>query len=82
MPLPDDIDVTTPKYLRDKYAIVGVGETPYTRGSGKTTRAMGTFALRAAIADAAGAAGAAAAGLQGRAGGDAGLLHASPCRRR
>ncbi len=33
----------TPKYLRDKYAIVGVGETTYTRGSGKTTRALGTL---------------------------------------
>ncbi len=52
MPLPADTDATTPKYLRDKYAIVGVGETPYTRGSGKTTRAMGSFAVRAAMADA------------------------------
>ena len=52
MPLPADTDATIPKYLRDKYAIVGVGETPYTRGSGKTTRAMGTFAVRAAMADA------------------------------
>ena len=52
MPLPADTDVTTPKYLRDKYAIVGVGETTYTRGSGKTTRALGTWALRNAIADA------------------------------
>jgi hypothetical protein len=38
MPLPADTDATTPKYLRDKYAIVGVGETTYTRGSGKTAR--------------------------------------------
>ena len=52
MPLPADTDATTPKYLRDKYAIVGVGETTYTRGSGKTTRAMGTFAVRAAMLDA------------------------------
>src|ERR1700722_8760245 len=52
MPLPADTDATTPKYLRDKYAIVGVGETTYTRGSGKTTRAMGTFAVRAAMQDA------------------------------
>ena len=52
MPLPADTDASTPKHLRDKYAIVGVGETPYTRGSGKTTRAMGTFAVRAAMADA------------------------------
>jgi hypothetical protein len=52
MPLPADTDVSTPKYLRDKYAIVGVGETTYTRGSGKTTRALGTWALRNAADDA------------------------------
>jgi acetyl-CoA acetyltransferase len=47
-----EIDATSPKYLRDKYAIVGVGETPYLRGSGVTTRALGTRAVRNAIADA------------------------------
>src|SRR3954452_22550132 len=53
MPLPrQEVDTTTPKYLRDKYAIVGVGETTYTRGSDKTTRALGTWALRNAAADA------------------------------
>jgi acetyl-CoA acetyltransferase len=52
MPMPADTDATTPKFLRDKYAIVGVGETTYTRGSGRTTRAMGTFAVRAAMQDA------------------------------
>src|SRR3954470_7739333 len=52
MPLPADTDVSTPKYLRDKYAIVGVGETTYTRGSNMTTRALGTWALRNAAADA------------------------------
>src|ERR1700742_2395293 len=52
MPLPADTDVTTPKHLRDKYAIVGVGETTYTRGSGVTTRALGTWAVRNAIEDA------------------------------
>ncbi len=52
MPMPADTDVSTPGYLRDKYAIVGVGETTYVRGSGKTTRALGTWALRNAIADA------------------------------
>ena len=41
-----------PKYLRDKYAIVGVGETTYTRGSGRTTRALGTWAVRNAMLDA------------------------------
>jgi acetyl-CoA acetyltransferase len=49
---PEDIDATTPRFLRDKYAIVGVGETGYMRGSGVTTRALGTRAVRNAIADA------------------------------
>src|SRR4030081_2480691 len=52
MPLPADTDVSSPKHLRDKYAIVGVGETTYTRGSGKTTRGLGTWAVRNAILDA------------------------------
>src|ERR1044072_3538829 len=52
MPLPADTDVSSPKHLRDKYAIVGVGETTYTRGSNKTTRALGTWAVRNAILDA------------------------------
>ncbi len=52
MPLAADTDATTPKYLRDKYAIVGVGETTYTRGSGMTTRALGTWAVRNAMRDA------------------------------
>ncbi len=38
--------------LKDKYCIVGVGETPYTRNSGRTTRAMGVEAMRNAMADA------------------------------
>ena len=46
------VDVTTTRNLRDRYAIVGVGETPYTRGSGRTTRALGTEAIRNALADA------------------------------
>src|SRR3954452_6918042 len=50
MPLPrQDVDGTTPKYLRDKYAVVGIGETTYTRGSGITTRALGSWAGRNAI---------------------------------
>ncbi|MGH7041662.1 MAG: thiolase C-terminal domain-containing protein [Acetobacteraceae bacterium] len=52
MPLPADTDATTPRYLRDKYAIVGVGETTYTRGSGMSTRALGTWAVRNAMQDA------------------------------
>ena len=45
-------DPTTPRGLRDRYAIVGVGETTYTRGSGKTTRALATWAIRNAMQDA------------------------------
>ena len=52
MPLPSNIDTTSPKYLRDKYAIVGVGETTYMRGSAQTTRALATWAVRNAIEDA------------------------------
>jgi acetyl-CoA acetyltransferase len=52
MPMPNETDTTSPKYLRDKYAIVGVGETTYMRGSGITTRALGTWAVRNAIEDA------------------------------
>jgi len=53
MPLPNaDTDATTPKFLRDKYSIVGVGETTYTRGSGRSTRALGTWAIRNAMIDA------------------------------
>jgi acetyl-CoA acetyltransferase len=47
-----DADASTPRHLRDRYAIVGVGETTYTRGSGRTTRALGTWAIRNAMADA------------------------------
>ncbi|MBI2493942.1 MAG: hypothetical protein HYV94_17835 [Candidatus Rokubacteria bacterium] len=38
--------------LRDKYCIVGVGETEYSRASNRTTRAMAVEAVRAAILDA------------------------------
>lgn len=47
-----EIDASSSKFLRGKYAIVGVGETGYVRGSGVTTRALGTRAVRNAIADA------------------------------
>jgi len=45
-------DVTTSTSLRDKYAIVGVGETEYSRNSGRNTRAMAVEAIRKAAADA------------------------------
>src|SRR5919197_371502 len=38
--------------LRDRYCIVGVGETEYSRNSGRTTRAMGVEAVRKAMNDA------------------------------
>lgn len=40
------------KSLRDKYCIVGVGETEYSRASRRTTRAMAVEAIRKAILDA------------------------------
>ena len=42
----------TEAFLRNKYAIVGIGETEYLRGSGRTTRAMANTAVRRAMADA------------------------------
>ncbi len=47
-----DVDATSPKHLADKYAIVGIGETAYKRGGGRTTRAMATEAISNAMADA------------------------------
>jgi acetyl-CoA acetyltransferase len=49
---PRELDATTPRHLRDRYAICGVGETPYTRGSGVTTRALATRAVKNAMDDA------------------------------
>ena len=39
-------------HLRDKYCIVGIGETEYSKNSGRTTRAMAVEAVRKAILDA------------------------------
>ena len=47
-----DMDATTPKYLRNKYAIVGVGETTYRRGSQESTRNLATWAINNALDDA------------------------------
>ncbi len=47
-----DIDTSSPKFLRDKYALVGVGETEYSRNSGRTTRHMAVEAVRNAMQDA------------------------------
>ncbi|HEX9418295.1 MAG TPA: thiolase, partial [Methylomirabilota bacterium] len=38
--------------LKDKYCIVGVGETEYSKHSGRSTRAMAVEALKNAMADA------------------------------
>ena len=38
--------------LTDRYCVVGVGETSYSKNSGKTTRGMGAEAVRNAILDA------------------------------
>ena len=38
--------------LRDKYCIVGVGETEYSRGSWRSTRAMAVESIRNAMDDA------------------------------
>ena len=40
------------KHLRDKYCIVGVGETEYSHGSNRSTRAMAVESLRNAMDDA------------------------------
>ncbi len=46
------IDASTNKALRGRYAIAGIGETTYTKNGGRTTRALATTAVRAALADA------------------------------
>ena len=38
--------------LKDKYCIVGVGETEYSRGSGRSTRALAVESIRKAMDDA------------------------------
>ena len=47
-----DHDVSSEKYLRGKYAICGVGETSYRRGSQESTRSLATWAISNAMADA------------------------------
>ena len=37
--------------LRNKYAVAGIGETEFTRNSGRTTRAMGAEAIKNAVDD-------------------------------
>ena len=52
MALNSNTDTSTGRHLKDKYAIVGVGETEYTRGSGRTTRSMAAEAVKNALDDA------------------------------
>ena len=46
------VDASTSKYLRGKYAICGIGETSYRRGSDQTTRSLATWAIKNAMDDA------------------------------
>ena len=53
MAITQELDANAGASLRNKYAVVGVGETSYTRGGDPmTTRAMATIALRNAMQDA------------------------------
>lgn len=45
-------DVETSTGLRDRYAVVGIGETDYSRASGRTTRTLAVQAIQSAMADA------------------------------
>ena len=47
-----EFDTDTPKFLRGKYAICGVGETTYRRGSEESTRNLATWAIKNAMDDA------------------------------
>ena len=47
-----DLDTSSPRHLRGKYAICGDGETTYRRGSDQTTRSLATWAVGNAMADA------------------------------
>lgn len=48
----NEINATSDRHLRGKYAICGVGETSYRRGSNETTRNLATWAINNALADA------------------------------
>ena len=47
-----DLDATTTKGLRNRYAICGIGETAYMRGSKCSTRSLATWAVKNAMDDA------------------------------
>jgi acetyl-CoA acetyltransferase len=48
----DGAEATTNKFLRNKYAIAGIGETSYRRGSEESTRNLATWAIGNAMQDA------------------------------
>ncbi len=50
--LHENTDASSPKHLRGKYAICGVGETTYRRGSEESTRSLATWAVGNALGDA------------------------------
>ena len=47
-----EFDADSPKFLRGKYAICGIGETTYRRGSEESTRNLATWAIKNAMDDA------------------------------
>ncbi len=47
-----DVDASAPKHLNGRYAIAGIGETAYMRGSHYSTRSLATWAVRNAMEDA------------------------------
>lgn len=52
MPASTETDASTNKFLRGKYAICGIGETSYRRGSEESTRNLATWAVGNAMKDA------------------------------
>ena len=48
----NEIETSTNRHLRGKYAICGIGETSYRRGSEQSTRALASWALSNAMTDA------------------------------
>ena len=48
----NEIDASSNRHLRGRYAICGVGETSYRRGSDRSTRSLATWAIGNAMNDA------------------------------
>ena len=47
-----EVETSSSRHLRGKYAICGIGETSYRRGSDQSTRSLATWAVGNAMADA------------------------------